>query len=169
MAGGAESPNIAALPAIARLGACESARGPDADRHAKPLIYLMTKGSLLDAYSHVDLRLSHRDHGAVDAGHCVLVHVHFIVLQLECSNHRQARRDGEEDVCPPKPQTRRVEAAALLGVGPHEAERVVRCDEAGRACWRAKEHPPALEYQRQHPVEGLHLATDLERVVERHL
>ena len=31
MAGGAETPNIAALPAIARLGACESARGPDAD------------------------------------------------------------------------------------------------------------------------------------------
>ena len=35
MAGGAENPNIAALPAIARLGACESARGPDADRHVK--------------------------------------------------------------------------------------------------------------------------------------
>src|ERR1700722_12425109 len=47
MASGAETPNIAALPAIARLGACESARGPDADRHAKPLIYLMTKGSTL--------------------------------------------------------------------------------------------------------------------------
>jgi hypothetical protein len=32
MAGGAETPNIAALPAIARLGACESARGSGADR-----------------------------------------------------------------------------------------------------------------------------------------
>ena len=26
--GGAETPNIAALPALARLGACETARGP---------------------------------------------------------------------------------------------------------------------------------------------
>jgi hypothetical protein len=31
MAGGAETPNIAALRAIARLGACESARAADAD------------------------------------------------------------------------------------------------------------------------------------------
>jgi hypothetical protein len=37
MAGGAETPNIAALPVIARLGTCESARGPDADRHVKLL------------------------------------------------------------------------------------------------------------------------------------
>jgi len=37
MVGGAETPNIAALPAIARLGVCESARGPAADRHVKLL------------------------------------------------------------------------------------------------------------------------------------
>jgi hypothetical protein len=35
MAGGAETSNIAALPAIARLGTCQSARGPDADWHVK--------------------------------------------------------------------------------------------------------------------------------------
>jgi len=46
MAGGAETPNIAALPAIARLGACESARGPDADRHVKLLIQFAVEGSL---------------------------------------------------------------------------------------------------------------------------
>jgi hypothetical protein len=52
MAGGAETPNIAALPAIARLGACESARGPDADRYVKLLIQFAVKGSLSGAYSH---------------------------------------------------------------------------------------------------------------------
>ena len=51
MAGGAETPNIAALPAIARLGACESARGPDADRHVKLLIRFAVEGSLSGAYS----------------------------------------------------------------------------------------------------------------------
>jgi hypothetical protein len=49
MAGGAETPNIAALPAIARLGACESARGADADRRVKPLIQFAVEGSLLYA------------------------------------------------------------------------------------------------------------------------
>jgi hypothetical protein len=54
MAGGAETPNIAALPAIARLGTCESARGPDADRHVKLLSQFATEGSLSGAYSHFD-------------------------------------------------------------------------------------------------------------------
>ena len=51
MAGGAETPNIAALPAIPQLGACESARGPDADRHVKLLIQFVVEGSLSGAYS----------------------------------------------------------------------------------------------------------------------
>ena len=51
MAGGAETPNIAALPALARLGACESARGPDADRRVKLLIQFAVEGSLSGAYS----------------------------------------------------------------------------------------------------------------------
>jgi hypothetical protein len=51
MAVGAETPKIAALPAIARLGACESARGPDADRHVKLLIQFAVEGSLSGAYS----------------------------------------------------------------------------------------------------------------------
>src|SRR3954469_11827054 len=51
MAGGAETPNIAALPAIARPGACESARGPDADRHVKLLIQFAVEESLSGAYS----------------------------------------------------------------------------------------------------------------------
>jgi hypothetical protein len=51
MAGGAETPNIVALPAIARLGACESARGPDADRRVKLLIQFAVEGSLSSAYS----------------------------------------------------------------------------------------------------------------------
>jgi len=51
MAGGAETPNIAAQPAIARLGTCESARGPDADRHVKLLIQFAVEGSLSGAYS----------------------------------------------------------------------------------------------------------------------
>ena len=53
MAGGAETPNIAALPAIARLGACESARGPDADRRVKLLIQFAVEGALSGAYSHI--------------------------------------------------------------------------------------------------------------------
>src|SRR6202011_1668389 len=53
MAGGAETPNIAALPAIARLGTCESARGPDADRHVKLLSQFAVEGSLSGAYSHL--------------------------------------------------------------------------------------------------------------------
>ena len=57
MAGGAKTPNIAALLAIARLGACESARGPDADRHVKLLIQFAVEGSLSGAYSH---RARHR-------------------------------------------------------------------------------------------------------------
>ena len=52
MAGGAETPNVAALPAIARLGACESARGPDADRHVKLLIQFTVEGSLSRALIH---------------------------------------------------------------------------------------------------------------------
>ena len=51
MADGAETPNIAALPGIARLGICESARGPDADRHVKLLIQFAVEGSLSGAYS----------------------------------------------------------------------------------------------------------------------
>src|SRR6266511_1091051 len=50
MAGGAETPNIAAVAAIARLGACESARGPDADRHVKLLIQWAVEGSLPGVY-----------------------------------------------------------------------------------------------------------------------
>jgi hypothetical protein len=46
------NPNIAALPAIARLCACESARGPDADRHVKLLIQFAVEGSLSGVYSH---------------------------------------------------------------------------------------------------------------------
>ena len=49
MAGGAKTPNIAALLAIARLGACELARGADADRRVKPLIQFAVEGSLLHA------------------------------------------------------------------------------------------------------------------------
>ena len=55
MAGGAETPNIAALPAIARLGACELARGPDADRHVKLLIQFAVEGSLSGAYSQTNV------------------------------------------------------------------------------------------------------------------
>ncbi len=51
MAGGAETSNIAALPAIARVGACESARGPDANRRVKLLIQFAVEGSLAGAYS----------------------------------------------------------------------------------------------------------------------
>jgi hypothetical protein len=47
MAGGAETPKIAALPAIARLGACKSARGPDADRRIKLLIQFAVEGVTL--------------------------------------------------------------------------------------------------------------------------
>jgi hypothetical protein len=52
MAGGAGIANFAALPAIAQLGACESARGPDSDRHVKLLIQFTVGGSLSGAYSH---------------------------------------------------------------------------------------------------------------------
>jgi hypothetical protein len=52
MAGGAATPNIAALPAIARLGACKSARGPDADRRVKLLIQPAVVGAHSGAYSH---------------------------------------------------------------------------------------------------------------------
>jgi hypothetical protein len=41
------------MPAIARLGTCESARGADADRRVKPLIQFAVEGSLSGAYSHV--------------------------------------------------------------------------------------------------------------------
>ena len=52
MVGGTETPNIAALPAIAWFGACESARGPDADRHVKLLIQFAGEKSLSGAHSH---------------------------------------------------------------------------------------------------------------------
>jgi hypothetical protein len=55
MAGDAETPNITALPAIARLGACESARGPDADRHVKLLSQFAVEGALSGAYSYHDV------------------------------------------------------------------------------------------------------------------
>jgi hypothetical protein len=44
MAGGAETSNSAALPAIMRLGARESARGPDANRQVKLLIQFALEG-----------------------------------------------------------------------------------------------------------------------------
>jgi hypothetical protein len=59
MAGGAETPNIAALPAIARLGACESARGADAGRHVKLLIQFAVEGSFSGAYSQFALSREH--------------------------------------------------------------------------------------------------------------
>jgi hypothetical protein len=49
-------PKIAALPAIARLGTCESARGPDADRHVKLSSQFAVEGSLAGASSHPLLR-----------------------------------------------------------------------------------------------------------------
>src|SRR4029453_18478417 len=58
MAGGAETPNIAALPALARLGTCESARGPDADRHVKLLSQFAVEGALSGAYSHAVLAVA---------------------------------------------------------------------------------------------------------------
>lgn len=51
MAGGKETPNSAVPPAMARLGACESARGPDADRHVILLIRFAVEGALSGAYS----------------------------------------------------------------------------------------------------------------------
>ena len=51
MAGGAEIPTIAGLPAIARLGACELARRADADGHVKLLIQFAVERSLSGAYS----------------------------------------------------------------------------------------------------------------------
>ena len=53
MVGGAETPNIAVLPAVARIGACESARGPDAD--VKLLIQFAVEGPLSGAYSHAQV------------------------------------------------------------------------------------------------------------------
>jgi hypothetical protein len=53
--GSAETPNIAALPAIVRLGACELARRPDADRHVKLLIEFAGEGSRSSAYSQSSL------------------------------------------------------------------------------------------------------------------
>jgi hypothetical protein len=50
MAGGAETPHIAALPAVARLDACEAARGLEADRLVKLLIQSAVEGSYSDAY-----------------------------------------------------------------------------------------------------------------------
>jgi hypothetical protein len=61
MAGGAETPNIAALPAIARLGACELARGPDPDRRVKLLIQFAVEGSHSGAYSQLHQRMVHVD------------------------------------------------------------------------------------------------------------
>src|SRR5258708_6792933 len=63
MAGGAETPNIAALPAIARLGSCESVRGPDADRHVKLLSQLAVEGSLSGSYSQLGQRVGCSHHG----------------------------------------------------------------------------------------------------------
>ena len=51
--GGAETPNIAAMPAIAWLGACESARGPDAGRHAKLLIQFAVIERFFDRLFHL--------------------------------------------------------------------------------------------------------------------
>jgi hypothetical protein len=50
MTDGGRRGDCTALPAIARLGTCESALGPDADRHVKPLIQFAVEGS--GAYSH---------------------------------------------------------------------------------------------------------------------
>jgi len=52
MAGGAETPNIAALPDIARLDAYKLARRPDADRNAKLLSQFAVVGLHSGAYPH---------------------------------------------------------------------------------------------------------------------
>ena len=81
MAGGAETPNIAALPAIARLGACESARGPDADRHVKLLIQFAVEGSLSGAYSQPDFS-QRLDNGPMLPFNCVRCGACWINIQM---------------------------------------------------------------------------------------
>jgi hypothetical protein len=71
MAGGAETPNIAALPAIARLGTCESARGPDANRHVKPLSQFAVEGrsrALIHILADIDADRGDRDIGCPRQG-----------------------------------------------------------------------------------------------------
>ena len=107
MAGGAETPNIAALPAIARLGACEPAWGPDADRHVKLLIQFAVEGSLSGAYSQLaDITeyrnvFLHRDPiGAMAKWLCLQEHeadfgpVHTIKMEIDVRPGAGATRDA---------------------------------------------------------------------------
>jgi hypothetical protein len=99
MAGGAETPNIAALPAIARLGACESARGPDADRRVKLLIQFAVEGSHSGAYSHAGARsiLRHMQEGNVGRQESLLAAVTDLSsagLVLERERRRIRHFDG---------------------------------------------------------------------------
>ena len=58
MAGGAETPNIAALPAIARLGAWLNRRGvPDADRHVEAIDPICGGGVTLGRLFTADQRI----------------------------------------------------------------------------------------------------------------
>jgi hypothetical protein len=54
MAGGAETQISQRCPPSRGLGTCESARGPDADRHIKLLIQFAVEDSLSCAYSQED-------------------------------------------------------------------------------------------------------------------
>jgi hypothetical protein len=67
MAGGAETPNIAALPAIARLGACKSARGPDADRHVSAEVSVKRQAGCSLQSGALKHRLSRGKSPAIDA------------------------------------------------------------------------------------------------------
>jgi hypothetical protein len=59
-----------------------------------------------------------------------LRNIGLVVLDLEGSDHRQARGDREIDL--QQTQTRWIEAAAHLGIRPHQLERMIGGDEAAR-------------------------------------
>jgi hypothetical protein len=86
MAGGAETPNIAALPAILQLGACESARGI-----AAPPPIIGEANSRPSARKLVAAAAPSTDEGGSPAGH----ECHCVNLVMGLFGHRsiEALRD----------------------------------------------------------------------------
>lgn len=84
MAGDAETPNIAALAAVARLDAFESARGPDTDRHVKLLIQFAVDGHSRAPIHTLDM--NRMPASPMIAAACVPVPP-FYCLTIRLSNH----------------------------------------------------------------------------------
>src|SRR5258708_26792412 len=83
------------------------------------------------------------------------------VAQLERTNQRQAGRYRKQKFGTWQSQPWTMEPPAHFRIGPEQANRMIRCDEARRRGGSAEKDPPSLEDERQNLLANLTLALGL--------